>query len=65
MPSLHIEYEICGGQLVAFNRKINQIDKVENFFKKMYSSMGVSITLYIITCSTKWLLHFHPSDVKI
>ena len=60
MPSLHIEYENCSvvslllstldeqpqAILVqAFNRKNNLNDKVENFFKKIFSLMDVSINL--------------------
>ena len=33
------------GQIVAFNRQNNSSDKVENFFKKIYSLMDVSIDL--------------------
>ena len=47
MPSLHIEYEIdlLSGQLVAFNRENILSDKVESFFKKIYSLMDVNINL--------------------
>ena len=60
MRSLHIKYEICSQVSLllstldeqpqailvqAFNRKINLNDKVENFFKKIFSLMDVSINL--------------------
>ena len=42
---LHIVWDLLSGQLVAFNRKNNLSDKVENLFKKIYSLMDVNINL--------------------
>ena len=50
MPSLHIEYEICEVVSLFLSTKIinSSDDYVENFIKKMYSLMGVSIDVYML-----------------